>query len=686
MIAAFGAALPARAEQGLLASTWSAEATEGVSQSLESPELRSLRQIEDELFGGGTRDQPETYDPDCVYGVPDAMSSDVPPEKLERPEGAVDLSFLSELKLPTLPVRWDSRVIEYLLFFKNDKRGRELMGAWLKRMERYGPMIRRVLAEHSLPQDLQFVAMIESGYDPLARSQADAQGMWQFVKQPGTYYGLRIDHWTDERLDPEASTRAAARYLRDLFDRFGSWELAFAAYNMGYGGLLRAVRKYNTNDYWLLSHLEAGLPYETSLYVAKITAVALVANNPEKFGFDKLSMEPTILTSKVDVPAGTPLGPIASAAGVDRETLQKLNPHLKRGRVSPGEGHLNVYVPREQYTRFAERWSKNKEPAQHVSYVVRFGETFDDVARRFSISTTRLRDINQLASDAVVGAGFPLIVPAVAEVTTLNGLNPVATVPPRTFQYEGRRRIFYRVASQDTPEGVARFFDVTVDELLSWNHFAEGATLQRDMLVQLFVREDLDLGRAVVLAPDQVRILVAGTDEFFDFHESQRGRVRVRYRVQPNDTMTKIADKFELSAGSIGRINQFATNKELKPDSWILVYVPEKQVPELEKKGLVARVSPKSSEGAKPAEVAPATLPAPVENEAEELLPPPAEAKASPSDEEEVDTEAPVEPEAEPTDDAVTNPEVDDRVEPEAKTDDRDAETKADDELPDDAP
>lgn len=646
-LAALGSALPAKAETGLIASTWAQEATEGVGESLESPELRSLRLIEDELFGGGSPDAPEAYDPDCVYGTPDSMTSEAPPAKLERPEGPVDLSFLSELKQPSLPVRWDSRVIEYLLFFKDDKRGRELMGAWLKRMERYGPMIRRVLAEHSLPQDLQFVAMVESGYDPLARSIADAQGMWQFVKQAGSYYGLRIDHWTDERLDPEASTRAAARYMRDLYDRFGSWELAFAAYNMGYGGLLRAIRKYNTNDYWLLSHLEAGLPYETSLYVAKITAVALVANNPEKFGFEKLSMEPTLNLAKVDVPPGTPLGPIASAAGIDREQLEKLNPHLKRARVSPGDSAPNVYIPKDQYTRFAERWSKNKEPAQHVSYVLRFGETFDEVARRHNISGTRLREINQLDSDAKVGAGFAMLVPAGAEVTTLNGQMPVATVPEKTFQYEGRHRVFYRVASQDTPDAVARFFDVTVDELLAWNNLAEGATLQRDMLVQLFVREDLDLGRAVVLSPDQVRILIAGTDEFFDFHETQRGRVRVRYRVQAGDTMQKVADKFELSAGSVGRINQFATNKELTPDSWIVVYVPEKQVPDLEKKGLVARISDKPQ-----AETAPASAPqvaAPVEEEvAEDAMPPKADGKAEtapvlPSEESAADPVAPLE-------------------------------------------
>ncbi|MFT3921075.1 MAG: transglycosylase SLT domain-containing protein [Myxococcales bacterium] len=584
-------AAPVRADGRLYASTWSQEALEGISEALESPELRAMRLAEEELFGAGARELDAPYDPDCAYGVADALSTETPPRRFTGAAGTpVDVSFLSDLKLPNLPIRWDSRVIEYLLFFKNDRRGRDMAAAWLKRVERYGPMIRRVLAEHSLPQDLQFVAMIESGYDPLAHSAQDALGVWQFVKQAGQHYGLRVDHWTDERMDPERSTEAAALFLRDLYDRFGTWELAFAAYNMGYGALLRAVRKYNTNDYWVLSHLEAGLPFETALYVSKITAMAIVANNPERFGFGGLSLEPSIELAKIDVPEGTPLRPIASAAGVDVELLKTLNPHLKKGKVPPGEPRVQVYVPRASYDQFAKRWSKNHEPRQQVGYTVRFGETLEDVARRFSINPARLRDINDLKADAEVRAGFPLLVPAVTEVRTMGSDRPVASVPAKTFSYPDRRQVFYRVAGQDTPGALARFFDVSVDELTAWNNLTEGGVLQKDMLLQLFVRTDLDLGRAVVLTPDQVQVLTVGSDEFFDFHEGQRGRVRVRYRVQPNDTMAKLAEKFELSVGSIGRINQFGSNKELKVDDWVIIYVPEKQIPELEKKGLIARL------------------------------------------------------------------------------------------------
>jgi membrane-bound lytic murein transglycosylase D len=586
-----GSAASAQAQPGTFATTWSQEAVEGVAASLESPELRSLRQYEQELFGVGPMERPRSYDPDCVYGTPDALNSDMPPAALERAGESVDLSFLHDLQLPTIPVRWDSRVIDYLFFFKNDSRGRDLMGAWLKRMERYGPMIRRVLAEHALPKDLEIVAMVESGYDPVARSAMNAHGLWQFVKVTGDFYGLRIDSWVDERLDPIASTHAAARYLRDLYDRFESWELSFAGYNMGYSGLLRTLRKYNTNDYWLLSHLEAGLPYETSLYVAKITAAAIIANNPDKFGFGELGREATVNLARVEVAPGTPLKQIASAAGMSLDELRAVNPHFKKTRVAPGASDVNVYVPKANYTRFAERWTRSKDSLQHVSYVVRFGETFEEVARRYDISPAKLRDLNELAEHERVGAGFPLIVPAAKPGRKIVDEPAVATVPARVFQYEGRRRLFYRVGGDDTPVSLARFFGVTVDELNAWNPLSDGHALQKGMLLQLFVRKDLDVGRALVLTPNEVRILTLGSEEFYDFHETQRGRVRVRYRVQAGDTMKKLAQKFELSAGSIGRINQFSTKKELKPDDLILMYVPEKQLAELTRKGLVERIA-----------------------------------------------------------------------------------------------
>jgi len=584
----------ARAEEATYTTTWSQEALAGVEQPPESAELRALRLAEEELFAQKAK-LPGTAgesDPEVRAQAEVAASEGPePPRELERDGRKVDLSFLKGLKLPSIPVRWDPRVVEYLLFFKEDARGRELALGWLKRQERYGPMIRAVLAQHSLPPDLQYVAMIESGYDPEARSNADAFGMWQFLQQPAEYYGLRVDHWVDERLDPERATAAAARFMADLYERFGCWELSFAAYNMGYGGLLRAIRKYNSNDYWLLSHLEAGLPFETSLYVAKITAMAIVAHNPAAFGFEKLQHEPTLKLAKVDVQAGTSLKQIASAAGIGLEQLQAVNPHLKRTRIPPGEPTVHVYLPREARVTFAQSWSLQRDDGKPpLAHVVRFGETLDDVARRAGISVQKLRELNELPADARVSQGFSLFVPGDAKPTSDLVEALVASVPDKQFQYEGRRRIFYRVGPQDTPSSVARFFDVTLDELNSWNHLAEGAALHGGMLLQLFVVEELDLSRAVVYRPEEVRMLTIGSDAFFDYHEAQRGRARVRYRVQPSDTLSELAERFELSVGSIARINQFPSQRELKAGEWLTVYLGASEADKLAALGLIERI------------------------------------------------------------------------------------------------
>ena len=556
--------------------------------ALESPELRSLRLVEQELFGSSPEPRLPRDERGGLFGTPDAFSSDVPERRSQRALPADDLAFLRNLRLPQIPVRWDGRVIDYLLFFKNSPRGRELVTAWLKRRERYGDMIRRVLAEHSLPRDLEYVAMIESGYDPVARSRANARGLWQFVQSSGRFYGLRVDRWADERLDPEAATHAAARFLGELHDSLKSWELAFAAYNMGYGGLVRTLRKYNTNDYWLLANLEAGLPFETSLYVAKITAMAVVGNNPEQFGVGLLEAETPLSLTRIEVTPGTPLKPVARAAQLPLETLKALNAHILKGRVPPGGQPVHLYLPSELYEGFAKRWISKQQPAQHVSHRLRFGETLESVARRHRVSPGELREINELSAGASVGPGSTLLVPARRRAEQRSeDAAPAAAVPARSFRYPDRQRVFYRVRELDSLSSIARFFEVSEDEITTWNHLDEGATLPSDLLLQLFVRSDLDLSQTVVMTPDEVQVLEVGSDAFFAFHESQRGRVRVRYRVQAGDTMAKLAKRFELSQGSIARINKFPASKTLELDDWIILYVPEERIPTLQQRGVI---------------------------------------------------------------------------------------------------
>lgn len=548
----------------------------------ESPELRALRLAELEIFAG--------EQPAIVLGslasptgvVPQALTSDGPElaDLVGASGSARDLSWLRGLTLPDIPVRWDDRVVRYLEFFRDDPRGRALIRGWMARVERYGPMIRQALRSQGMPEDLLYVAMIESGFDPRARSDAGAVGMWQFVARTGEEYGLTQDHWVDLRMDPERSTVAGARYLEQLHGRFGTWELAFAAYNMGYGGLLRAIRKYDTNDYWALSHLEAALPFETTLYVAKVTACAIVGRNLERFGLGDLAHDPSLAWQTVEVPGGSQISLVARAAGTTVEQIRTLNPSLRRDRVPPGHDAYAIRIPATAADTFAARWDRvrPRHPA-HQPYVVRFGETFAQVAHRFATTERALRELNELDTSDEVHAGFALMVPAVTPHDDALPHDTVVAVPDAAFAYADRRRVFYRPSRSDRLSDIARFFAVTVEELRTWNNLDPSASLQDGMFLQLFVPASVDLSRAVVVTPDEVRVLVVGSEEFYEYQVLQEGRVRLRYRVQEGDTLSEIGERFGISVGSLCRINIVPRDAVLRVGQEIVVYTTPDHVP-----------------------------------------------------------------------------------------------------------
>jgi len=627
----------------------------------ESPELAALREMEEELFGGQPLTRIDPAGRVRVSDGPAAVTSDAPAPPRSGAPPARDAAWMQGLHLPDIPVRWDPRVVEYLEFFRDDPRGRNFIAAWLRRVDRYGPLIRRTLREQGLPTDVLFVAMVESGFDPFVRSHAGAAGMWQFVPGTGRELGLTINHWVDMRLDPRASTVAAARYLTMLHDRFGTWELAFAAYNMGYGALLRSIRKYNTNDYWALSHMEAGLPFETSLYVSKIIACAIVAHNRERFGFGDLAMEAPLEWDTVEVPGGVSLALIARAAGAEVDTIRRLNPGYRRGRTPPGADARPVNVPAGSADEFARRWARIR-PTRPVNrpHVMRFGETLGDLARERGTTEAALRELNEIEDDETVGAGWVLLAPVARESRRATRdeptERPVVAVPPGQEAVEGRERVFYRVLRSDDIGSVSRFFRVGVEDIRRWNGIDPHARLQSGMYLQLFVEPDLDLSRAVVLSPDEVRVLVVGSEEFFAHHEGQNGRARFRYRVREGDTLTSIGRRFDISVGSLARINQIARNTTLHPGDRLVVYAEERRVPAAARRAARAR----EEAAAEASETAEATEPE--EAETAEAEPEPADADDTDDTD---DTDADLTDADEPPPGAVPEPDADEELHPE---------------------
>ncbi|WP_437637770.1 transglycosylase SLT domain-containing protein [Sorangium sp. So ce854] len=572
------------------------------SSVTESPELRTMREIDLALFPGAAPTAGPAWPVDGTVllgaGEPRLEASGLPPSGLTaapvQVEETRDISWLRQLELPDIPVRWDGRVVRYLEYYKDDPRGRSAVVIWMKKSGRYGAAIRRVLREQGLPEDLLWLSLVESGFDPTIHSPAGAAGLWQFMPEGARIYGLTVDRWIDERLDPERSTLAAARYLSDLRKRFGGWELAFAAYNMGYGGLLASIRKYNTNDFWELSRLEAGMPLETALYVPKIVAIAIVARNLKVFGCDELELDPAVTFDKISLGSGVSLQSVAAATGAAAPEIEALNPQLVAKRTPPlplgakEQARWEIRVPAGAGARAAKTMPKLLEREPKLErYLVRWGESLDDIATSRGTTRWTLQSLNGLRSGEPVRPGTLLFVPAAegvgvaaAEHLLANGAplssdaKPVVVVPAQRFSYERRRRVFYRVVAGDALRDLAAVLSVTPDEICRWNTLAPGASLHEGMTLQLFVPRSQRHDGVFLLDEADARVMEVGSEEFFAHFEALKGRKRIEIAVREGDTFSKIASRYGLSVGSLERINQRSRRSVLMPGDRLVVYVP----------------------------------------------------------------------------------------------------------------
>ena len=565
-----------------------------VGAGAESPELRALREAERELFppalpsGGGwpsevgsplsaaSEESPHVH----ASGLPPSPPRAAPPAR----DGGKDLAWLQKLTMPDLPVRWDPRVVRYLEFFKDDPRGRATFTRLYRRSGRYRDLVRKALKRKGIPEDLLWVAMIESGFDPTVRSAAGALGMWQFMPESGKTYGLSQDRWVDQRLSPQAASEAAADFLSDLHRRFTSWDLALGAYNMGYGGMAAVVRRYNTNDFWALARTEGSLPWETTLYVPKFLAIAVVARNLSAFGFGDLQLDAPVEFEEVHVPPGTTLATIAGAAGCTAHDVEVLNPEL-RARVTPPTGESDaagyaVKVPSGKAEAVAQSVSRlrHDQPALE-RYVVRFGESLEQIAQARRVTVAKLVELNAVQPGEVVRGGTVILVPpapAAAQATTSvpAGPKPVIIVPAQVFSYPDRKRVFYRVLPFDTLKEIATNLQVTIDELRRWNNLDPAARLIEGMTVQAFVPKAQDLSKVLVATESDAQVLAVGSDEFFTHLEAQKGLRRITVNAHAGETVESIGKRYQVPARTMERINRRGRSDVLKDGESVVLYVP----------------------------------------------------------------------------------------------------------------
>jgi LysM repeat protein len=281
------------------------------------------------------------------------------------------------------------------------QRGKPYFERILARSGKYMPMIARVLSQEGLPEELAYLALIESAFLPHSISSQGAAGLWQFVPSTARLYGLRMDSWVDERRDPEKSTRAAAAYLKELHAIFGRWYLATAAYNAGPGAIDRALQQTGAKDFWSLSQ-KAQLSDETRNFVPKFVAAAMIATNPEKYGLTDLQYEDPLEYEEIEINRSLRIGVLAEMAETDVSTIRRLNPALLGNTTPPGNDNFTVKLPLGKSVLFAKAYDaaneRGSESAHSITHEVKEGETLVSIARRYGQEVKGLMRLNGLSN------------------------------------------------------------------------------------------------------------------------------------------------------------------------------------------------------------------------------------------------------------------------------------------------
>ncbi|MBS1983375.1 MAG: transglycosylase SLT domain-containing protein [Bdellovibrionales bacterium] len=397
-----------------------------------TPEGEVAMTEEDETEDG-SGDEEDSSDTEMVEGTPTDLGEVQASDKIPEAEIRADI-----LARKTFPLVENEFVDQWIRYFTG--RGRGAFLKWLQRSPRYRPLIQKVMREEGLPEDLVYLAMIESGFNPKAKSRAKAVGPWQFIKSTGQRYGLEVDSWVDERRDIEKSTHAAAKYLRELHQIFGSWYLAAASYNAGEGKVLNAVKRDKSRNFWELARKKKNFRAETRNYAPKIIAAALITRNPAKYGFTDVEYESVLQWETVEVPGGTDLRSVTDITGIPKDTIQLMNAELKRGRTPPNHPY-KLHVPLGEAEKVAANLDKikarkykveeeeaprrrriarkgggfapikNEAPVPAGSYRVQAGDTLWDLAKKNNTTVAEIKRLNSIRSPRQIRAGLVIKVP-----------------------------------------------------------------------------------------------------------------------------------------------------------------------------------------------------------------------------------------------------------------------------------
>ncbi len=444
-----------------------------------------------------------------------------------------------------LPLMLNDTVAGYINYFST--RGRGTLERALERSGRYQSMIHRILKEEGVPQDLIYLAQAESGFHSFAVSRAGARGMWQFMPVRAKGYGLERNWWVDDRQDPEKATHAAARHLKDLYNQFGDWYLAMAAYNSGPGTVQSAVKRTGYADFWELYRRNV-LPKETRNYVPIILAVTIMAKNPAQYGLEDIALDKPVATDMVTIDYPVDLRLVAECVDVSVADLQELNPSLLR-MTTPKNEKFELHLPAGTKDKYLTAIAA-VPPDMRVwwrYHKVQQGDTLASLARSYHTTSQAIAQANGL-DDNEIDPDSKLIIPIAPGKHAADEI-----------QTYSRRATPYKVRRGDTVTTVAENFGVPTKMVRRWNHL-KGDSLRGRRVVYVHLP----------LAPGTEEIRVASKAKARRGTKTVAQGQVVRHKVKPGETLYSIANSYNTTVSALKKDNRKLAT--LRPGMILIVH------------------------------------------------------------------------------------------------------------------
>ncbi|NOQ47331.1 MAG: LysM peptidoglycan-binding domain-containing protein [Desulfobulbaceae bacterium] len=465
------------------------------------------------------------------------------------------------------PITINKQVELYLDLFQNKQR--KYFKRWLARSGKYLPTIQQELKKAGLPQDLAYLAMIESGFNPSAYSHAHASGLWQFIKGTGRNYGLRIDSWVDERRNPEKATKAAIAYLSNLHAMFDDWYLAVAGYNAGEGKVERAIKKYNTRDFWELAQ-HRYLRLETKRYVPKLIAAIIIAREPEKYGFTSIDYQQPVEFDLVQVPPRTDLAAVATASNTSVKKLRTLNNELRKSQTPPGLEPYQLCIPsgtRELVTSNLSRLHPVITTG-YKTHTVRKGDTLSRICATYKLNKTTLLKANRLRS-ARLSKDQRLRIPY---RTTKYVLLKDGETPESRFANAGKagQMTLHQIKKGETLSKISKQYSIPVEIIIQWNNISDVRKIRAGRHLALYMDSPSKAAGMTVAASTQTDTSLLMDRKKLKAYANTSTSEVTWYRVRSGDSLWTIARKFRVSTHDIRRWNNLASSR-IQPGKRLVV-------------------------------------------------------------------------------------------------------------------